>query len=75
MIGVLNRFSAKLWSRHFDEEEILKRSQDSSVGLVVGYKLNGWSSVPGMGRIFPSCTASRPAFGVHTASHPVDASG
>jgi hypothetical protein len=39
------------------------QSWDSSVGITIGYRLDGWDSVPGKGKIFLSSIASRLALG------------
>jgi hypothetical protein len=31
----------------FDSARLLHRSQDSSVGIATGYRLDGWGSIPG----------------------------
>jgi hypothetical protein len=38
-------------------------SQDSSIGVVTDYGLDGWGSIPGRGEIFLFSTVSRPALG------------
>jgi hypothetical protein len=39
-------------------------NRDSLIDIATGYGVDGWSSIPGMGKFFPFSTASRPAVGL-----------
>jgi hypothetical protein len=63
---------AKYWTtrEHITFQEILSCfsyvvniDRDNSVGIVAGYRLDGWGSIPGRGKNFLFSTASRPALG------------
>jgi hypothetical protein len=41
------------------------RSLDSSVSIATCYGLDGWGSIPGIGKILLSSTVSRPALGTN----------
>jgi hypothetical protein len=46
-------------------------SQDSSVGIVRGYGLDGRSSIPGRGKDFPVFHSIHTGSGAHLASYPM----
>jgi hypothetical protein len=44
---------------------------DSSVNIVIGYRLDGWGSVPGRGKRFFCTSSVETGSGVHPSSSPV----
>jgi hypothetical protein len=50
-------------------------SQDSSVGIETGYRLDSWSSIPGRSKRFFSFHNIQTSSGVHPASYPMGTDG
>jgi hypothetical protein len=48
------------------------QSQDSSVGIAVGYRLGSWSSIPDNGKIFLFCVVSRLFLGIKPPGREAD---
>jgi hypothetical protein len=53
----------------FVKAHSVHRSQDSSVSIVTGYRLDSWGSIPDKGKIFLFSIGSRPALGL--TQHPI----